>query len=51
VRSGVRHLDDDRYLAPEIAFAADLVTSGRLTQAARVELPEAVIPLSRMGQG
>ena len=51
VRSRVPHLEDDRYLAPEIAAAAEMVTSGRLTQAAGVELPEAVIPLSRMGEG
>jgi histidine ammonia-lyase len=35
----VPQLDHDRYLAPDIAAAADLVRSGGLTEAAGVELP------------
>jgi histidine ammonia-lyase len=40
VRERVPRLDDDRYLAPEIAAAAELVTSGRLADAVRdIPLP------------
>jgi histidine ammonia-lyase len=40
VRERVPHLEDDRYLAPEIAAAADLVTSGALVDAVRgIALP------------
>ena len=41
VRAQVPHLDDDRYLAPDIAAAADLVRSGAVASAAGVQLPEA----------
>ena len=40
VRTDVPHLDDDRYLAPDIAAAADLVRSGAVVAAADIELPE-----------
>ena len=33
LRARVPHLDDDRYLAPDIAAAADLVRSGALVAA------------------
>ena len=36
----VPHLDDDRYLAPDIAAAADLVRSGAVAEAAGIALPE-----------
>jgi histidine ammonia-lyase len=41
VRSEVPHLDDDRYLAADIAKAAALVRSGAIVDAAGIELPEA----------
>jgi histidine ammonia-lyase len=40
VRGKVPHLDDDRYLAPDIAAAADLVRSGAVIEAAGIPLPE-----------
>ncbi len=40
LRAAVPHLDDDRYLAPDIAAAADLVRSGAVTNAAGIQLPE-----------
>ena len=40
VRGRVPHLDDDRYLAPEIAAAADLVCSGAVIEAVGIALPE-----------
>jgi histidine ammonia-lyase len=43
VRAGLRErvprLDQDRYLAPDIAGAADLVRSGAIIAAAGIELP------------
>jgi histidine ammonia-lyase len=39
VRAHVPHLDDDRYLAPDIAKAAGLVRSGDIIAAASIELP------------
>jgi histidine ammonia-lyase len=39
LRERVPGLENDRYLAPDIAAAADLVRSGRLTGAAGVDLP------------
>jgi histidine ammonia-lyase len=39
VRARIAHLEDDRYLAPEIAFAAELVRSGVLTDGVAVALP------------
>ena len=39
LRERVARLDHDRYLAPDIAAAADLVRSGALTAAADVNLP------------
>jgi histidine ammonia-lyase len=39
VRARVPHLENDRYLAPDIAAAADLVRSGTLAAAAQVDLP------------
>src|SRR5262249_39295482 len=39
VRERVPRLDRDRYLAPDIAAAAELVRSGALAAAAEVELP------------
>jgi histidine ammonia-lyase len=40
LRECVRHLEDDRYLAPDIAAAADLVRSGALAAAANTDLPD-----------
>jgi histidine ammonia-lyase len=40
LRTTVPHLDDDRYLAPDIAAAADLIRSGAVMQAAGIHLPE-----------
>jgi histidine ammonia-lyase len=40
LRGAVPVLDHDRYLAPEIAVAADLVRSGAITAAAAVPLPD-----------
>jgi histidine ammonia-lyase len=39
LRGRVPGLDHDRYLAPDIAAAADLVRSGALASAAEVSLP------------
>ena len=39
LRSRVPHLSDDRYLAPDIAAAADLVRSGALVAATDAALP------------
>jgi len=39
VRSRVPHLDDDRYFAPDIAAAADLIASGAVIRAAGLPLP------------
>ena len=39
LRERVPRLDHDRYLAPDIAAAADIVRSGGLTAAAGVKLP------------
>jgi histidine ammonia-lyase len=51
VRGRVQHLEDDRLLAPEIAAAAEMVTSGVLAKVIRVALPAVSDPLSRMGEG
>jgi histidine ammonia-lyase len=40
LRECVPHLDDDRYLAPDITAAADLVRSGALAAAADTDLPD-----------
>jgi histidine ammonia-lyase len=40
VRAEVPFLDDDRFLAPDIAAAANLVRSGAVTASAGIELPE-----------
>jgi len=40
LRARVPGLDHDRYLAPDIAAAADLVRSGALAAAAEVDLPD-----------
>jgi histidine ammonia-lyase len=40
LRDRVPHLDDDRYLAPDIAAAAGLVRSGAILEAAGLALPE-----------
>jgi histidine ammonia-lyase len=40
LRERVPHLDNDRYLAPDIAAAADLVRSGALVAATGAVLPE-----------
>jgi histidine ammonia-lyase len=39
VRAGIPHLDDDRYLHPELIAAAALVRSGAVAEAAGVPLP------------
>lgn len=41
VRAEVPHLDDDRYLAADMAKAAALVRSGAVVRAAEIALPEA----------
>jgi histidine ammonia-lyase len=41
LRERVAHLEDDRFLAPDIAAAADLVRTGALREAAGIELPGA----------
>jgi histidine ammonia-lyase len=40
LRAQVPHLTDDRYLAPDIAAAADLIRSGAVVEAAGIQLPE-----------
>jgi histidine ammonia-lyase len=40
VRAQVPYLEDDRYLAPDIAAAADLVRSGAVIETASIALPE-----------
>ena len=40
LRNQVPHLDEDRYLAVDIALAAGLVRSGEVVAAAGVTLPE-----------
>ena len=40
LRAEVATLDEDRFLAPDLERAAELVGSGMLTAACRVELPE-----------
>jgi histidine ammonia-lyase len=44
VRARIAHLEEDRYLAPEIAFAAELVRSGVLTDRVAVALPSVLDP-------
>jgi histidine ammonia-lyase len=39
LRETIPHLEDDRYFAPEIAFAAGLVSSGGLSKTVSVALP------------
>jgi histidine ammonia-lyase len=39
IRADVAHLDEDRAMAPDIAAAATLVRSGKVVQAAAVEMP------------
>ena len=39
LRAKIPHLEDDRYFAPEIAFAAGLVSSGALSNTLPVPLP------------
>jgi histidine ammonia-lyase len=41
VRARVPHLDEDRFMAPDMAAAAELVQSGAIVAAAGVALPEA----------
>jgi histidine ammonia-lyase len=41
VRADVAHMDDDRYMAPDIGKAAALVRSGSVAKATAVALPEA----------
>ncbi len=40
LRKDVATLGDDRYLAPDIAVASELVASGRLQEISQVEMPE-----------
>jgi histidine ammonia-lyase len=51
VRARIPPLEDDRYLAPEIAVAAELVAFGTLAAVAGVALPDVSNPVSRMGEG
>jgi histidine ammonia-lyase len=41
VRARVPHLDEDRFMAPDMTAAAELVQSGAIVAAAGVALPEA----------
>jgi histidine ammonia-lyase len=41
VRAEVRHLDDDRFMAPDIDAATELTRSGAIAAAAGIELPNA----------
>jgi histidine ammonia-lyase len=41
VRASVPHLDDDRFMAPDIEKATELIRSGHVVRAAGVALPEA----------
>jgi histidine ammonia-lyase len=41
VRSKVPHLDDDRFMAPDIDAATELVRTGSIVGATGIELPEA----------
>jgi histidine ammonia-lyase len=41
LRERVAHLEDDRFLAPDIAAAADLVRAGAVCEAAGIDLPGA----------
>jgi histidine ammonia-lyase len=41
LRERVAHLEDDRFLAPDIAAAADLVRTGAVCEAAGIDLPRA----------
>jgi histidine ammonia-lyase len=41
VRAEIAHLDDDRYMAPDISKAAALVRSGAVANATAIALPEA----------
>jgi histidine ammonia-lyase len=41
LRGRVARLDEDRYMAPEIAAAAELVRSGAVADAAGIALPDA----------
>src|SRR5215218_8786852 len=50
LRARVPHLEDDRLLAPEIAAAAEMVSSGAITDVSRIALPAVARPLSRMGE-
>jgi len=47
VRAGVPTLDEDRYLAPDIAAAADMIRGGKLAAAAEMECIPAIEPVSR----
>jgi hypothetical protein len=38
-------------MAPEIAAAAEMVSSGAITDVSRIALPAVARPLSRMGYG
>jgi histidine ammonia-lyase len=51
LRQRVPHLEDDRMMAPEIAAAAEMVSSGAITDVSRIALPAVARPLSRMGEG
>jgi histidine ammonia-lyase len=51
LRPRVPHLEDDRMPAPEIAAAAEMISSGAITDVSRIALPAVARPLSRMGEG
>jgi histidine ammonia-lyase len=51
LRARVPHLEDDRMPAPEIAAAAEMVSSGAITDVSGIALPAVARPLSRMGEG
>ncbi len=41
LRARVPHLDEDRFMAPDMSAAAELVRSGAVVAAAGLALPEA----------
>jgi len=50
LRQRVPTLEEDRLIAPDIAAAAELVTSGALAKVSEIELPPASAPLPLVGR-
>ena len=51
LRAAVPPLEDDRYMAPDIATAAALVTSGALGKATNLALPAVALDAAERGAG